>query len=127
MLSFSASHTHSPYRSFGVLLGPESGELVAGVVGHHGGFARLPAGGADLTVLICVLEGLDHAEDLVDVAADRKIIDAHLAEDTLTIDDVGGTESNTCIFRGLEEAAVVTGDGLLDIRDHGNVHRAETT
>jgi len=120
-------HSHSPYSSFGVLLGPESGEFIATVVGHHGGFARLPAGWADLTVLICVLEGLDHAEDLIDVAADGEIVDAHLTEDTLTIDDVGGTKSNASIFRGLEKAAVVASDGLLDIRDHGNVHGAKTT
>ena len=124
---FSKYHSRSPYSSFGVLLGPESGEFIATVVGHHGGFAGLPAGWADLTVLICVLEGLDHAEDLIDVAADGEIVDAHLAEDTLTIDDVCGTKSNACIFRGLEKAAVVASDGLLDIRDHGNVHRAKTT
>ena len=81
---FSKYHSRSPYSSFGVLLGPESGEFIATVVGHHGGFAGLPAGWADLTVLICVLEGLDHAEDLIDVAADGEIVDAHLAEDTLT-------------------------------------------
>ena len=34
-------------------------------VGHDRVGARLPASGADLAVLVCVLEGLDQAERLV--------------------------------------------------------------
>ena len=110
-----------------MLLSPEGGELVAVVVGDHGGLARLPARGAHLTVLISVLEGLDHAQHFVDVAADGEIVDAELTEDTLFVDDVSGTESDTSITGGLEKAAVIAGDGLLDISDHREVHGAKAT
>ena len=84
--------------SLSVLLCPEGSEFVATVIGNHSGLARLPARGADLTVLVSVLESLDHAEDLVDVATNGKIVDAHLTEDTLAVNDVSGAKSNTCIF-----------------------------
>ena len=124
---FSARRAPLRGHSLGVLLGPEGGELVAVVVGHHGGLAGLPAGGAHLTVLVRVLEGLHHAENLVDVAADGQIVDGVLAEDTLAVDDVSGAESDTSITGGLEKAAVVAGDGLLDISDHRDLHGAEAT
>ena len=113
--------------SFCVSLCPEFSELVAGVVRYHGWLAGLPARGADLTVLISVLEGLDHAKDLVDVAANGQIVLAELAESALAIDDVSGTKCDTFVLRVLKEAAIVARDLLGDIGDHGEGHGAETT
>lgn len=108
-------------------VGPEASELVATVIGGHGGGAWLPAGGADLTVLISVLVALDETEDLVDVSADGEVVHGELAEDTLAVDDVSGTECDTLIGGVLKEAAVVTRDALGEVGDHGHVHGAETT
>jgi len=63
-------------------------------------------------VLVSVLEGLDHADDLVDVSADGQVVDAVLAEDTLFVDDVSSAESDTGIVAVLDEATVVLGDLL---------------
>ena len=91
-------------------VGPEGSEFVAVVVGGHGGGTRGPAGGADLTVLVGVLEGLHHAEDLVDVAADGKVVHAELTEDALGVDDVGGAKGDTLIVGVVQKAAVVAAD-----------------
>ena len=106
---------------------PESGKSITVVIGDHRGRTRLPAGGANLTVLISVLEGLDHAKDLVDVAANGQIVLAELAESALAIDDVSGTKCDTFVLRVLKEAAIVARDLLGDIGDHGEGHGAETT
>lgn len=108
-------------------IGPESSEFVAVDVRDHGLCAGGPARGADLTVLVSVLEGLDHAEDLVDVAADGKVVDAELTEDTLAVNDVGGAESDALIIRVVQKAAVVGGNRFGQVRDHGEVHGAKTT
>ena len=107
-------------------VGPEASEFVTGVVGGHGGRTGLPAGGADLAVLIGVLVALHETEDLVDVSADGEIVHRELAEDTLTVDDVCGAKGDTLVSGVLEEAAVVTGDALGDVSNHGHVHGAET-
>ena len=113
--------------SFGVRLSPESGKLVTAVVWYHCGLAGRPTRGANLTVLISVLEGFDHAHDLIDVATNRQIVHAELAEDALAIDDVSGTQGDTRVPGVLKEAAIVTRDLFGDIRDHGHGHGAKTT
>ena len=101
-------HSHSPYSSFGVLLGPESGEFIATVVGYHGGFAGLPAGWADLAVLIDVLEGLNKTDGLVNITANGKIVDGDLAEGTIRSDDEGASKGNTCIITILDKDTVIS-------------------
>ena len=108
-------------------VGPEGGESVAAVVWDHGGRTRLPAGGADLTVLISVLEGLDHADDLINVSADGQVVDAVLAKGALLVDDVSCAECDTGVVTIFDEAAVVSGDLLSDVGDHGDAHGSETT
>ena len=93
-------------------VGPEGGELLTLVIGDHGGRTWSPAGGADLTVLVSVLESLDHADDLVNVSADGQVVDAVLAENTLFVDDVSSAECDTGIVAVLDEATVVLGDLL---------------
>ena len=113
--------------SLGVRLGPEIREFVAGVIRHHSGTTRSPARGANLTMLISVLEGLDHAEDLIDVATDRQVIHAKLTKDAIGINDVSGTHGDTLIIGVLKEAAVVASNALSNVRNHGHVHWAKTT
>ena len=77
-----------PFQSLvlSVLLGlEEAGDT--GTVGFHGLLTRLPADGAHLAVLVRVLEGLHQAEGLVHVAADGKVVDGHLANDAVPVDD----------------------------------------
>ena len=76
---------------------------------------------------VSVLEGLDHAENLIDVTADGEIVHGHLTEDTLAVNDVGGTESDASITTVLDKAAVVLGDLLGQVRDHGECHLTEAT
>ena len=106
---------------------PESGKSITVVIGDHRGRARLPAGGADLTVLVRVLEGLDHTKDLVNVPADGQVVDAVLAESSLFVDDVRSAEGDTSVVTILDQAAVVLGNLLSDVRDHGDTHGTETT
>jgi len=115
------------YDSLSMRLGPESSELVTAVIGHHRGRARRPAGGANLTVLISVLEGLDHAKNLVDVATNRQIVHAHLAKDAFTVDDVSGTKCDALVIRVIQKAAIVAGNRLSKVGDHRDVHGAEAT
>jgi len=97
------------------------------VVRGHRWLAGLPSGWADFTVLISVLEGLHHAEDLVDVSSNGEIVHAHLTENTLLVDDVGSSESDTLIVRVVQKAAIVAGDALGQIRDHRDGHGSKTT
>ena len=106
---------------------PEGGKSVTVVIRDHGGRTWLPAGGADLSVLVSVLEGLDHTEDLVNVPADGQVVDAVLTESALFVDDVRSAESDTSVVTILNQAAVVSRDLLSDVRDHGDAHGAETT
>ena len=64
-------------------LRPESGESVAVVIGDHSGCTGLPSRGADLAVLIDVLEGLNKTDGLVNITANGKIVDGDLAEGTI--------------------------------------------
>ena len=108
-------------------LSPEGSKFIACMIGHHSGLAWLPAGGADLTVLISVLECFDHAEDLIDIAADRQIVHAELTKGSLFVDDISRTKGNTLVLRVLKEAAIVAGDALCNIGDHGHSHGAKAT
>ena len=53
----------------------------------HGGSTRLPARGAHLTVLVCVLEGLYQTQGLIHRAAYWQVIDGDLAQVTFVIND----------------------------------------
>ena len=109
-----------------MLILPEGSELSL-IRGLHSGSTRGPGGGADFAVLVRVLEGLDEAEGFLDIATDGKVTDRDVSHDALVINDVGGTEGDACIFTILNEAAVLLGDFLGNISDHGNIHFAETT
>ena len=110
-----------------MLLGPEGGKLITAVVGDHCCLTRLPARGADLTVLISVLECLYHAEHLVNVATNGKVVHAHLTKNAIAVNDVGGTKGDTRVIRVIQKAAIVSCDLLSNVGDHGHVHGPEAT
>ena len=72
-------------------------------------------------MLLDVLEGLDEADELINVAADGEVVHGDLADVLLGVNDEGAAESNAVV----EEDTVVGGDLLLEVRDEGDGHLAE--
>ena len=60
-------------------------------VGDHGLVSGLPVGGADLAVGVHVLEGLYKAQVLIGVPADGEVVDGDVPDDSVLVDDVGGS------------------------------------
>ena len=108
----------------GVLSLPVLESLLAAVAGIHALLSRGPLAGADLTMLLIVLESLDEAEDLVHITTDGEIVELHVSEDTLAIDDEGCTEVE-CIISS--EAAIVTAELLGQVGEHWDLHPTEAT
>lgn len=91
-------------------------------VGDDGVAAGLPAGGADLAVLVGVLEGLHQPEGLVHGAADGEVVHGDLPEDALVVDDEEAAEGVAVL---LEVDAVVLADGVRQVGEEGDVESAE--
>lgn len=87
-------------------------------IGLHTLATLLPAGGADLAVLVGELEGLDETDGLLDVAADGQVVDGDLAEDAVGVDDEETTQSDTLL---LNQDAVAARDLLGSIGDEGQL------
>ena len=66
------------------------------------------------------LEGLDETDHLLHAAADRRVVDGHLAKDTLGVDEVGRAEREALL---LEQAAVVGRDLVVLVRDERDSER----
>lgn len=96
-------------------------------IGNHRLGAGFPAGGANLAVLLVVLEGLDNAQDLVHGAAHRQVVDLDGADIALGVDDVRCAQSDAAVAVGvvLDEAAKRLGHGLRHVRDQRNCHCAK--
>lgn len=94
------------------------GEVLLGVGGVDGVGALLPVGGADLTVLVGELEGLDDTDGLLDGAADGEVVDVHGAEGALRVDEEGATEGDALL---LEEDTVGLGDRVVAVREEAEV------
>ena len=77
-------------------------------------------------MLVGVLETLDEAENLINVSSDGQVVDAHLTEDTLSVNNVGSAHGDASILTLLNEALVGASDALGDIRHHGDAHLSET-
>ena len=112
--------------SLAVLVLPELLELALVARGHRG-LARGPGGGADLAVLISVLEGAHKAEGLVHVATDGKIVHRHVAERAFAIYDIGSAKGDAGVGALLNEAAEVAGDLVGDVGEHGDLHGAKAS
>ena len=90
----------------------------------HSLLARLPVSGADLTVLIDMLESLNEAEGLLRATANGQIIDARVAQITGLVDNESATEGDSTIRR---EHTVVLRNLLGQVGQHGDVHVTEAT
>lgn len=98
--------------------------LGVAVVSLHGLLSGFPLSRADFTEDISVLEGLDQSEVFINISADWGVVDGKVSEDTLIIDDVGGSEGDT--FAG-DEAAIRSRDILSDISNEGDLHFTKTS
>lgn len=69
-------------------------EVVLGLngVSVHGAVSGLPVGGANLTVLISKLEGLEEAKGLINGATNGGLVENHVANDTVGADQERGTK-----------------------------------
>jgi len=107
-----------------VLVLPVLNGLFTAVASINALLAWRPLAGADLTVLLVVLEGEDEAEDLIDISANGEIIELLVAQDSVSIDDEGSAEVESIIS---SKASVVAAKLLGKICKHGNLHSAEAT
>ena len=98
--------------------------LLAAVAGVHALLAGGPLAGADLTMLLDVLESLDKAKDFSNITANGEIVVLHVSEDALTVNDKGGSEVESIIS---SEASIVAAELLGKISVHGDLHSAEAT
>ena len=98
--------------------------LLALVITVNAVLAWGPFAGADFTVLLVVLEGLDKAENLIDVTADWEIVELLVTENTLAINDEGCSKVKSIIG---SQASVVTSELLGQVSKHGNLHTAEAS
>ena len=76
----------------GVLSLPVLESLLTAVAGVHALLAGSPLARADLTILFNMLKSLNEAEDLVNVTTDGEVVELTVSQDTLAINDKGGTE-----------------------------------
>lgn len=88
-------------------------------VRHHRLAAWAPSSGTHLSELVGVLEGLHEAQRLVHTASDGQVIDGHLAQILLLVDDEEAAEGNA---RFLVQHAVRTAHFHRLVRKQGDVH-----
>ena len=102
-------------------------ELVIGV-GFDGLGSLLPVSRAYFSVLIGVLEGLDKSEDLMHASSYGGIVDLHVSDDALLVDDEKAPKTGTVklVVLVLYEDAVAPGYLLGDVREEGEVELAHT-
>jgi len=122
-------HSHSPGAApFSEQIASLGGGLEVllglGGIGHHGLLAGLPVGGADLAVLVGVLEGLDETQGLLHTATYGQIVDGDLAQVLLVIDDEQAAEGDASL---LIEHSIVAGHLHRLVSQQWNVHAAQTT
>ena len=79
-------------------------------------------------MLVDELEGLDESQRLVDISANGEVSDAHVAQDTLSVNNVCGSVGNTAISITVgDEAAIVSGDLFVQVGDHRDLHGSKTS
>lgn len=87
-------------------------EVSRGRGGVDGVLALLPAGWADLTVLVGELEGLDDTDGLLNGSADGKVVNVHGAEGTLRVNEESASEGDTLLR---EKDTVGLGSGMVSV------------
>lgn len=75
---------------------------------------------------ISVLESLDKSQVLIGVSTNGEVIDRNMSDNTLAIDDIGGSEGNTLIIAFLDQTSVVPGDFLVHVGQKWDIHLTET-
>ena len=75
---------------------------------------------------ISELECLNESDDLVNVSADWQIVNSHVSQCSISIDDIGGSKSDTNVII-FDIAVVCLADLMVDVREHWDVHWSETT
>ena len=101
--------------------------LLAIWVGVHGGSSWLPVGGAHLSVLVGVLESSHQSDELVGASSYGEVGHSLVSKDTFLINDVGGSEGNSCIWAILDQASVIFGNLVGLIREHWDLHWTKAT
>ncbi|TYZ69399.1 hypothetical protein PybrP1_007736 [[Pythium] brassicae (nom. inval.)] len=86
--------------------------------------ARLPVRRAHFAVLLDKLQRLDEPERLVHAPADREVVDRHLLQHALRVDDEQPAQRNAS---ALEQHAVLGRDELRNVGHDRDVHLAEPT
>lgn len=89
----------------------------------HGQISWLPVGWADFTVDFNELESLDETDDLINVAADWKIIDSDLAEVASWVNDEESTQWNTV----WQQDTVLVGNSLVEVSHNWDLHVTKST
>lgn len=82
---------------------------------------------ADLTVLISVSECLDESDILIGISSNWKIVYSNMSKDTISINDVSGSQSDTSIFAFFNKASILFGNLMRKIRHHRKLHWLEST
>ena len=98
-----------------------AGDAVA--VGCHAFVALVPASGANLAMLFMELQGINHPQGFINIAAKRQIIDDLMANHTGLIDQEGATQGNT----GIGKDAIIAGNILGQISHQGEANFTQTT
>ena len=104
---------------------------------HHGFFARLPVGWANLSVLQRVLPCVHDAERVLDVSAEVEEVDVLMPYDPFLVDQECASERDRCAVEDqvaifvvvpvAAEHAVVGRDGLRGVRYDGVGDSLDTT
>merc|ERR1719491_558693 len=68
------------------------------------------------------LESLYKAECFVYISSDWQVTNCDVPQNTLRVNDIGGSERDSSVVTIFDEAAIITGYRLSKIRDHGNGH-----
>ena len=72
-----------------------------------------PSGRADFSMLFDKLEGLHQTQSLIDRASHGEVVDGHLTENLLWIDEEHSPQCHSVL---LDQHAIVPGDFLVEIR-----------
>ena len=101
--------------------------LAALYVCTHCFCSRLPVGRADLSMEVNILESFDQSQVLVGVSTDWEIVDWWMLDDTVSVNDVGGSECNSWLFSVFAKTSIGFWDGFVQIWDQRNTHLSKAS
>jgi len=93
-------------------------------IGFDGGRLWFPVCGADLAMFLHELESFNEAKGFIYRSAHGKIIDGHLPDNTLGVNQEETSESYPSL---LDQNAVVPGNGFGEVRHKGVAQTSQTT